>query len=76
MKEKINDKKIDRIFKKVKFNFSMSVISFKPKILTAAKVGIDSKKEIFAESYLLKFNNLEEEIVMPDLLTPGISERI
>ena len=44
----------------------MSVISFKPKILTAAKVGIDSKKEIFAESYLLKFNNLEEEIVMPE----------
>ena len=42
-------------------------------MLAAAKVGIDKKNEIFAESYLLKPNNLPEEIVIPDLLTPGIS---
>ena len=76
MQENINDKKIDKILKNEKANFPTSTISFNPKKLTAANVGIESKKEIFAESYLLKFNNLEEVIVIPDLLTPGTSERI
>ena len=58
-----------------KFKFSDEIISFKPKKLTAAKVGIDSKKEILAESYLLKFINLPAEIVIPDLLTPGIRDK-
>ena len=44
-----------------------------PSILAAANVGIDKKKEILAESYLLKPNILPEEIVIPDLLTPGIT---
>ena len=43
---------------------------------TAKRVGIDNKKEIFAESTLLKFKNLAHVIVIPDLLTPGIKERI
>ena len=47
-----------------------------PKMETALKVGIDNKNEIFAESTLLKSNNLAAVIVIPDLLTPGISERI
>ena len=51
-------------------------IAFKPKIDTAPKTGIDNKKDIFAASTLLKFNNLAALIVIPDLLTPGISERI
>ena len=42
----------------------------------AANVGIESKKEIFAESYLLKLNNLAAVIVIPDLLTPGIKDII
>ena len=39
-------------------------------------MGIDIKKEILAESTLLKLNNLAAVIAIPDLLTPGISERI
>ena len=51
-------------------------IFFNPKIETAAKIGTDNKKEIFAESTLLKFKNLAAVIAIPDLLTPGIRERI
>ena len=47
-----------------------------PKIETAPRVGIDSRKEILAESYLLNFKILAAVITMPDLLTPGINERI
>ena len=46
-----------------------------PIMLAAAKVGIDKKKEIFAESNLLNPNNLPEVMVTPDLLTPGIKEK-
>ena len=47
-----------------------------PYIETAPKVGIDNKKEIFDASNLLNFNNLPAVIVIPDLLTPGIRERV
>ena len=43
-------------------------------MLATAKVGIDKKNEIFAESNLLNPNNLPEVIVIPDLLTPGTNE--
>ena len=46
-----------------------------PKKLTAAKVGIDNKKEIFSESTLLKFKNLAAVIDIPDLLTPDIKDK-
>ena len=49
---------------------------FNPNIETAAKVGIDNKKDIFAESYLLKFNALAPVIAIPDLLTPGTNDKI
>ena len=49
---------------------------FKPKKLTAANVGIESRNEILAESNLLNFNILAAVIVIPDLLTPGIKEKI
>ena len=49
---------------------------FNPKTETAAKVGIDNKKDIFAESYLLKCNALAPVIAIPDLLTPGINDKI
>ena len=39
-----------------------------------AKVGIDNKNDILAESTLLNFNNLAEPMVMQDLPTPGINE--
>ena len=42
-------------------------------MLAAAKVGIDRKNEIFAESTLLNPNILPEVIVIPVLLTPGIN---
>ena len=41
-------------------------------MLAAKRVGMDRKKEIFAESNLLKPKNLHEVIVIPDLLAPGI----
>ena len=47
-----------------------------PNIDTAANIGIDNKKDIFAESTLLKFQNLAAVIAIPDLLTPGINEKI
>ena len=47
----------------------------KPKIETAANVGIDNKKDILAESYLLNFKTLAPVIVIPDLLTPGIKDK-
>ena len=49
---------------------------FIPKNETAPKMGIDNKKEIFAESTLLKFNNLAAVIAIPDLLTPGTKDKI
>jgi hypothetical protein len=48
---------------------------FKLKALTAPKVGIDIKKEIFADSTLLKENILAAVIVTPDLLTPDINDK-
>ena len=48
---------------------------FKPKILIAAKMGMDIKKEIFAESILLKFKSLAAVIAIPDLLTPGTNDK-
>ena len=44
--------------------------------LAAPRVGIDNKNEIFTESTLLKLKNLAPLIVIPDLLTPGISDKI
>ena len=38
-------------------------------------MGIESKKDILAESNLLKFNILDAVIVIPDLLTPGINDK-
>ena len=49
---------------------------FKLKILTAPKVGIDIKKDIFTASNLLKLKILAPVMVMPDLLTPGINDKI
>ena len=48
---------------------SLDDIIFKPKIDTAPKVGIESKKEIFAASYRLNLKILAAVIVIPDLLT-------
>ena len=48
---------------------------FKPNIETAPRVGIDKRKDILAASNLLNFKNLAAVIEIPDLLTPGISEK-
>ena len=45
-------------------------------MLTTASVGIDNRKDIFAESNLLKFDILAAVITIPALLTPGIKESI
>ena len=51
------------------------MIFFIPKIDTAPKIGIESKKDIFAESVLSNFKNLAAVIAIPDLLTPGIKDK-
>ena len=71
MNENIDEKIIEIKFKIEKFKSWETTIFFKPNKETAPKVGIDSKNDIFAASYLLKFNNLAAVIVIPDLLTPG-----
>tara|TARA_Y100001958_G_C20849056_1_gene292333 strand:+ start:117 stop:353 length:237 start_codon:yes stop_codon:yes gene_type:complete len=76
IREKIKEKNIEIRFRDEILISSEEKIFLIPKIETAAKVGIDSKKEIFAASYLLNFNNLAAVIDIPDLLTPGISEII
>ena len=74
--ENINDKKIEIKFNKDKLKSCEEIKSFNPKIDTAPRVGIDKKNDIFAESYLLKFKTLAAVIEIPDLLTPGIKDRI
>ena len=74
--EIINDKIIDVRLVTEKLRFPVSIEFFKPYILITAKVGIERRKEIFAESYLLNFKNLAAVMVIPDLLTPGINESI
>ena len=72
----MKERKIAIKFKKEKFISLLIIKFFKPNKLTAARVGIEIKKDIFAESYLLNFNILAAEIVIPDLLTPGIKDNI
>ena len=74
--EKAKDRKIANKFIIEKFKSSDCIILFKPKIETAPRVGIDIKKDILAESNLLKFKIRAAVIVIPDLLTPGIKEKI
>ena len=70
------DRSIENKFKVEKNKSLDKIIFFIPKIETAPKVGIESKNEILAESYLLKLRNLAAVIDIPDLLTPGIRESI
>jgi len=72
--EKKNDSKIENKFKIEKFKSSLVAIFFKPNKLTAANVGIEIKKDIFADSNLSNFNILAAVIVIPDLLTPGTKD--
>tara|TARA_B100002051_G_C16691075_1_gene615532 strand:+ start:699 stop:1115 length:417 start_codon:yes stop_codon:yes gene_type:complete len=74
--EKINDKNIAIKFRFEKMGLSDIKILFKPYTLTAANIGIERKKDIFAESDLLNFRNREAVIAIPERLTPGIKERI
>ena len=76
MNEKTKESKIDTILRIEKSKLLEKIIFFNPYIDTAPKVGIDNKNDIFAASYLLKHNTLAALIVIPDLLTPGIKDRI
>ena len=76
MKENRKEKTIETSIKNEKLKLSDFTKLFNPKIDTAAKVGIDNRKDILAESYLLKFNVLAPVIAIPDLLTPGIKASI
>ena len=76
----INEKRKDRIienkFRYVKLRLFEKIKFLIPKIETAPKIGIEIKKEIFPASTLLKFKNLAAVIAIPDLLTPGIKDKI
>ena len=74
--EKKKDNKIDVIFIIAKSNLPEVIIFLIPKKETAPKIGIESKNVIFAASTLLNFNSLAAVIAIPDLLTPGINEKI
>ena len=76
IKENIKEKKIANKLIVEKFKLEEFKILFSPKILTAAKVGIDNRNDILPESNLLNLKILAAEIVIPDLLTPGIKESI
>ena len=76
MKEKKKDKVIEIKFRMEKFTLPESIILFNPNNVTALKVGIESKKEILAESNLWNLRILAADIVIPDLLTPGIKDNI
>ena len=51
-------------------------VLFNPNSDTAPKVGRDNRNDIFVESNLLKFKILAAVKVIPDLLTPGIKDKI
>ena len=71
----MKDRNIEKKFNAVKLVSLVKIIFLIPKIEIAPSVGIDNKKDILAESYLSNFKSLAAVIVIPDLLTPGISER-
>ena len=75
-KEKIKEIIIDNKFNFVNSALSEKNIFLRPKIDTAPRTGIEIRKEIFAASVLLKFNNRADVIAMPDLLTPGTKDKI
>ena len=74
--EKKKEINIESKFNRVKKISSDDKIFFKPKIETAPKIGIDNKKDILAESTLVNLSNLAAVIAIPDLLTPGTSDKI
>ena len=74
--ENKKDNKIENKLSFVKITSLEKNIFFIPKIETAPKIGIDNKKDIFAESILLNFKSLAAVIAIPDLLTPGINDKI
>ena len=76
MKENKKENIIEIIIKNEKLKLSDFTKLFNPKIETAAKVGIDNRNDILAESYLLNFNTLAPVIAIPDLLTPGTNDKI
>ena len=74
--ENRKDNVIEYNIKKEKLEFPDCIKLWSPKNETAANVGIDNKNEILAASYLLNFKILAPVIAIPDLLTPGISDKI
>ena len=75
VKEKTNEDTIAMITKQLNSK-DFSNTSFNPRNLAPAKAGTESKKEILLESTLLNFKIIATVIVMPALLTPGMSENI
>ena len=76
MNENKKDKNIENKFNKEKLRSLEKTKFLKPKIETAPKIGIEIRKDILAESTLLNFRNRAAVIPMPDLLTPGIKDKI
>ena len=76
MNENAKENIIEISIKNEKLKLSDFSKLFNPNIETAAKVGMDNKNDILAESYLLNFNALAPVIAIPDLLTPGTNDKI
>ena len=76
MYEKIKDKITLEKFNFIKSKLSVKYNLYAPKTDTANKVGMDNKNEILAAFTLSNLRNLAAVIAMPDLLTPGIKEKI
>ena len=76
IKEKEKDKNIAIKFNLENIKSFSDIIFLIPKIETAPKIGIEIRNEIFPASTLLKFSNLAAVIAIPDLLTPGIKDKI
>ena len=70
------DKNIEIRLIFVKIGSPDNKIFLNPKKETAPKIGMESKKDILAASTLLNFKILAAVIAIPDLLTPGIKEKI
>ena len=67
--------KRQKLYLKLKILNHLNLLYFKTEYDTAPNVGIDNKRN-FSWVDLLNFNSLAADIVVLDLLTPGIKKNL
>ena len=72
MKEKINEKQMPNKYTFLKNKSSFMYKSNISNIIAATKTGIDNIRENLDDKYRLYPKNLPADMIIPDLLTPGI----